>query len=62
MGRFCFFPDYMNYQYFVQIVPTDVQTLIGHWPTFQYSVKEQAREVGSYGMGSGGIPGNIFDL
>ena len=52
----------MNYQYFVQIVPTDIQTLIGNWPTFQYSVKEQAREVGNYGMGSGGIPGNIFEL
>ena len=50
----------MNYQYFVQIVPTDIQTLIGSWPTFQYSVKEQAREVGNYGMGSGGIPGNVY--
>ena len=54
------YPDYMNYQYFVQIVPTDIQTLIGSWPTFQYSVKEQAREVGNYGMGSGGIPGKIY--
>ena len=49
----------MNYQYFVQIVPTDIQTLIGIWPAFQYSVKEQAREVGNYAMGSSGIPGNI---
>ena len=48
----------MNYQYFVQIVPTDIQTLIGSWPAFQYSVKEQAREVGNYAMGSSGIPGN----
>ena len=52
--------DYMNYQYFVQIVPTDIQTLIGRWPAFQYSVKEQAREVGNYAMGSGRIPGNLF--
>jgi len=50
----------MNYQYFVQIVPTDIQTLIGSWPAFQYSVKEQAREVGNYAMGSSGIPGNIY--
>ena len=49
----------MNYQYFVQIVPTDIQTLIGSWPAFQYSVKEQAREVGNYAMGSSGIPGKI---
>ena len=49
--------DYMNYQYFIQIVPTDIQTLIGSWPTFQYSVKEQAREVGNYAVGSSGIPG-----
>ena len=52
--------DYMNYQYFVQIVPTDIQTLIGSWPAFQYSVKEQAREVGNYAMGSSGIPGKLF--
>ena len=50
----------MNYQYFVQIVPTDIQTLIGRWPAFQYSVKEQAREVGNYAMGSSGIPGKLF--
>ena len=50
----------MNYQYFVQIVPTDIQTLIGRWPAFQYSVKEQAREVGNYAMGSSGIPGNAL--
>ena len=49
----------MNYQYFVQIVPTDIQTLIGSWPAFQYSVKEQAREVGNYAIGSSGIPGKI---
>jgi len=52
--------NYMNYQYFIQIVPTDIQTLIGSWPTFQYSVKEQAREVGSYAVGSSGIPGIYF--
>ena len=56
-----YFPDYMNYQYFIQIVPTDIQTLIGSWPTFQYSVKEQAREVGNYAMGSSGIPGNFVN-
>ena len=49
----------MNYQYFVQIIPTDIQTLTGNWPTFQYSVKEHLREVGNYGMGSGGIPGKL---
>ena len=52
----------MNYQYFIQIVPTDIQTLIGSWPTFQYSVKEQAREVGNYAMGSSGIPGKLCRL
>ena len=51
----------MNYQYFIQIVPTDIQTLIGSWPTFQYSVKEQAREVGNYAAGSSGIPGNLIN-
>ena len=55
------FIDYMNYQYFIQIVPTDIQTLIGSWPTFQYSVKEQAREVGNYAVGSSGIPGKLKD-
>ena len=55
-----FLSDYMNYQYFIQIVPTDIQTLIGSWPTFQYSVKEQAREVGNYAAGSSGIPGNFM--
>ena len=54
--------DYMNYQYFVQIVPTDIQTLIGRWPAFQYSVKEQAREVGNHAMGSSGIPGKFWLL
>jgi len=35
--------DSVTYQYFVQIVPTEIHTLIGKWQTYQYSVKELAR-------------------
>ena len=32
----------MNYQYFISVVPTDVQTSAGFtYNTFQYSVKDQ---------------------
>ena len=34
--------DLMNYQYFISVVPTDVQTAAGFtYNTFQYSVKDQ---------------------
>ena len=49
----------MNYQYFVQVVPTDIQTLGGTWPTYQYSVKEQGREI-DHGSNSHGVPGVFF--
>ena len=36
--------DLMNFQYFVSVVPTDVQTTAGFtYNTYQYSVKEQVR-------------------
>ena len=49
----------MNYQYFVQVVPTDIQTLSGVYPTYQYSVKEQGREI-DHGTNSHGVPSIFF--
>lgn len=49
----------MNYQYFVQIVPTDIHTVAGLWGTYQYSVKELARPV-DHEEGSHGVPGIYF--
>jgi len=40
--------DFMNYQYFIQIVPTDVQTLSGVYSTYQYSVREQVLFITSH--------------
>ena len=43
--------DLMNYQYFISVVPTDVQTAAGFtYNTFQYSVKDQ--------VGSRSLPGS----
>ena len=53
----CHVTDLMNYQYFVQIVPTEVHTLAGKWQTYQYSVKELARDIGETG---GSMPGLFF--
>lgn len=49
----------MNYQYFVQVVPTDIQMLSGVQSTYQYSVKEQAREI-DHDVNSHGVPGIYF--
>lgn len=32
-------------QYFIEVVPTDVHTLLSSIKTFQYSVKENARPI-----------------
>ena len=46
----------MKYQYFIEVVPTDIQTLSGTWRTFQYSVKELTRPI-DHDTGSHGAPG-----
>lgn len=45
--------NFVNYQYFVQIVPTEIHTLVGKWQTYQYSVKELTRSTDS-------MPGIFF--
>ncbi len=50
----------MNYQYFIEVVPTDVQSVSGFTrSTFQYSVKDQSRPI-DHDMGSHGSPGIYF--
>jgi len=49
----------MNFQYFVEVVPTEVQTLTGRKLTFQYSVKDHVRPI-DHGQGSHGTPGIYF--
>ena len=49
----------MRYQYFIEVVPTDIQTLSGTWRTYQYSVKELARPI-DHDSGSHGSPGIYF--
>lgn len=44
------------YQYFIEVVPTNVDTTFEQIKTFQYSVKELARPI-SHIKGSHGIPG-----
>lgn len=46
----------MLYQYFIEVVPTDVDTTFDSIKTFQYSVKELERPV-SHAKGSHGVPG-----
>ncbi|CAH0719296.1 unnamed protein product, partial [Brenthis ino] len=46
----------MLYQYFVEVVPTDVDTTFESIKTFQYSVKELQRPI-SHTKGSHGVPG-----
>jgi len=48
-----------KYQYFIEVVPTDIQTLSGTWRTFQYSVKELTRPI-DHVSGSHGAPGIYF--
>lgn len=49
----------MLYQYFVEVVPTDVDTAFERIKTFQYSVKELERPI-SHSQGSHGVPGIFF--
>jgi len=42
--------NFINYQYFVQVVPTEIHSLLGTWKTYQYSVKELARDAENSGM------------
>ena len=53
------FADLVNYQYFIQVVPTDVQTASGFtYPTYQYSVKELVRPI-DHGADSHGMRGGF---
>lgn len=47
---------YHMFQYFVQIVPTEVRTYSANVDTFQYAVSEQNRSI-SHSKGSHGVPG-----
>ncbi|XP_076635738.1 endoplasmic reticulum-Golgi intermediate compartment protein 2 [Colletes latitarsis] len=47
------------YQYFVEVVPTDIQTLFSTSKTYQYSVKDHYRPI-DHQKGSHGIPGIFF--
>lgn len=49
----------MLFQYFVEVVPTDIQTAFESTKTFQYSIKELERPI-SHAKGSHGIPGIFF--
>jgi len=51
--------DLMNFQYFIEIVPTEVQTLTGKKLTYQYSVKDHVRPI-DHTKGSHGTPGIYF--
>lgn len=46
----------MLYQYFIEVVPTDIDTAFERIKAFQYSVKELERPI-SHSQGSHGIPG-----
>lgn len=46
----------MLYQYFIEVVPTDVYTSFGYVKAYHYSVKELQRPI-SHSKGSHGIPG-----
>ncbi|XP_044014075.1 endoplasmic reticulum-Golgi intermediate compartment protein 2 [Aphidius gifuensis] len=49
----------MLYQYFIEVVPTDIYTLLKTTKTYQYSVKDYARPI-DHQKGSHGIPGIFF--
>lgn len=46
----------MLYQYFIEVVPTDIYSSFGNFKTYHYSVKELQRPI-SHSKGSHGIPG-----
>jgi Endoplasmic reticulum vesicle transporter. len=49
----------MLFQYFVDVVPTEVNTFLSRINTYQYSVKDHERPVDHH-KGSHGIPGIFF--
>lgn len=49
----------MLYQYFIEVVPTEVETFLSKQLTYQYSVKDHQRPINHY-SGSHGIPGVFF--
>ncbi|XP_014296729.1 endoplasmic reticulum-Golgi intermediate compartment protein 2 [Microplitis demolitor] len=49
----------MLYQYFIEIVPTDIHTLMKTTKTYQYSVKDYQRPI-NHARGSHGVPGIFF--
>lgn len=53
------FVDAILYQYFVDVVPTEVNTFMSRLNTYQYSVKDHERPIDHH-KGSHGIPGIFF--
>ncbi|XP_011561792.3 endoplasmic reticulum-Golgi intermediate compartment protein 2 [Plutella xylostella] len=51
--------DSMLFQYFVDVVPTDIDTTFESIKAYQYSVKELERPI-SHSKGSHGVPGIFF--
>jgi len=51
--------DHTLYQYFIQVVPTIVKTRFRTYTTYQYSVRELAREI-DHEKGSHGVSGIFF--
>ena len=51
--------DFVNIQYFVEIVPTEIMGFTGLKTTYQYSVKEHVRPI-DHNKGSHGTPGIYF--
>ena len=51
--------DLLSFQYFIEVVPTEVWGLTGRSTTYQYSVKEHTRPINHEG-GSHGTPGIYF--
>ena len=49
----------MSFQYFIEVVPTEVMGLTGRSTTYQYSVKEHSRPI-DHTSGSHGTPGIYF--
>jgi hypothetical protein len=49
----------MLFQYFVDVVPTEVNTFFSRLITYQYSVKDHERPI-DHRTGSHGIPGIFF--
>ena len=49
----------MLYQYFVEVVPTDVNMVMRKLKTYQYSVKDHQRPINHHN-GSHGVPGIFF--